>query len=195
MKTRTALALMAACAMHANAVIKIGDPLAEVEVKMENVDGAMVSIADVKGPKGTLVVFTCNHCPFVIAWQARMVGLANTYKDKGFGVIFINSNDPATKGDSLEEMKQLAKQQGYQFPYVVDATSGVARSFGATKTPDIFLFDAAGKLAYHGAVDDNSRNPDQVKETYLKDALEAVLAGQSVNVQETKAVGCSIKFR
>ena len=192
----TATILLAASVQLANAELKIGDSIPETDAKMKNVDGEMVSIGDIKGAKGTLVIFTCNHCPFVVAWQDRMVELGNTYAKKGIGVIFINSNDPKVKaGDSFEGMQKMAKEKGYTFPYAVDATSDVARQFGAKKTPDVFLFDGNGKLVYHGAVDDNSRNPDEVKTSYLKDALEALLAGQPVKVKETKAVGCSIKFR
>ncbi len=192
---RLAISAVAALTITSLAAIDIGDPLVDADVKMRNVDGSRVSINDIKGEKGTLVIFTCNHCPFVIDWQARMVELSNTYKEKGFGVIFINSNDSTTKGDSYEDMQKFAKEHGYQFPYVVDETSQVAQNFGAQKTPDVFLFDAAGELAYHGAVDDNGRNPEHVQETYLKDALEALLTGKKVAVQETKAVGCSIKLR
>ncbi len=190
-----AMSTVAALTITSLAAIDIGDPWVDADVKMKNVDGSKVSINDIKGKKGTLVIFTCNHCPFVIDWQTRMVELANTYGKKGFGIIFINSNDSATQGDSYEEMQQFAKENGYQFPYVVDETSQVAQNFGAKKTPDVFLFDATGELAYHGAVDDNGRNPERVQKTYLKDALEALLAGKQVAVQETKAVGCSIKFR
>jgi hypothetical protein len=131
-----------------------------------------------------------------LAWQERMVEIGNAYAKKDIGVIFINSNDPkAKKGDDDKGTQKMAKENGYTFPYVIDSTSNVARKFGAKKTPDIFLFDADGKLIYHGAVDDNSRKPEEVKETYLKDALEALLGGKPVPVNETKAVGCGIKFR
>lgn len=195
LQTITAVAVVASIQL-ANAGLKIGDPIIDADVKMKSTDGTMVSINEVKGKKGTLVIFTCNHCPFVIAWQDRMVELGNTYKKKGIGVIFINSNDPKVKtGDDSEGMKKMAKEHGYQFPYVVDGTSDLARHFGAKKTPDIFLFNAEGELIYHGAVDDNSRKPKEVQKTYLKDALDALLAGKPVAVKESKAVGCGIKFR
>ncbi len=92
-------------------------------------------------------------------------------------------------------MQQRAKARGFKFPYVVDATSDVARAFGATRTPEAYLFDAAGKLVYHGTIDDNYKSEKDVKTTYLKDALDAVIAGEAVPVAQTKAVGCSIKFR
>lgn len=195
LQTITTLAL-AASIQISSAGLGIGDPISDTDVKMKSVDGRMVSIGDAKGEKGTLVIFTCNHCPFVVAWQERMVELSNTYQKKGLGVIFINSNNPQVNdGDNYEGMQKMAKENGYEFPYVVDATSDVARHFGAKKTPDIFLFDAEGKLIYHGAVDDNSRKPKEVQKTYLKDALDALLAGNPVVEKETKAVGCGIKFR
>lgn len=174
--------------------LNIGDAIPQADVKMKGVAGKEVALTDVKGNKGTLVIFSCQHCPFVKAWDARIAALGNEYAKKGVGVIQINSNDPAVAGDTLEVMQAQAKQQGYEFAYVMDATSGVAKAFGATRTPEVFLFDAAGKLAYHGAVDDN-KNAGKAKTHYLKDALEAVVAGKDVATKETKAVGCGIKFR
>ena len=160
---------------------------------MKNTDGSMTSINDVKGAKGTLVIFTCNKCPFVDAWQDKMVELGNAYMNKDIGVIFINSNDPSVKGDTLENMKALAKKVGYKFPYVQDATSDVAVNFGAKKTPDVFLFDSEMNLAYQGAVGEGGRSVGD--EIWLKDALDALVAGDEVENSQTKAVGCSIKFR
>jgi hypothetical protein len=124
-----------------------------------------------------------------------MVEIGNTYQKKGFGVLFINSNNPDVAGDTFEAMQDLAKQKGYEFPYVVDATSDVARHFGASKTPDVFLFDAAGMLVYKGAVGEGGQKPKDGGGTWLKDALDALLAGKPVDNATTKAVGCSIKFR
>ncbi len=176
--------------------LKLGDKAPMTGTKMKNVDGKQLSIADVTGKNGTLVIFTCNHCPFVKAWEARIAALGNEYSKRGVGVIAINPNDPAVQApDSYEEMQTRAKERGLQFPYVVDATSDVARAFGATRTPEFFLFDKDGKLVYHGALDDNSKDASKAEHHYLKDALEAMLAGKSVETAETKAIGCSIKFR
>lgn len=177
------------------AALDIGDAIVDTEVKMKNTDGSMVTIAGLEGGKGTLVIFTCNHCPFVKGWQDVMVDIGNTYMKKGIGVIFINSNDPAVAGDTYEGMQALAKEKGYTFPYVVDATSDVARNFGAKKTPDVFLFDADGKLVYQGAVGEGGRSPTSGGQVWLRDALDALLAGRPVENAQTKAVGCSIKFR
>ena len=173
----------------------IGDAVPMSEHAMKNVDGKDVTIAAVQGAKGTLVVFTCNHCPWAKAWETRIVELGNTYQKKGVGVIAINPNDPSEHAeDSFEQMQARAKERGFQFAYVVDATSDVARAFGASRTPEFFLFDANGKLVYHGALDDN-KDSKSVDKHYLSDALNALLAGQPIPVAETKAVGCTIKFR
>jgi peroxiredoxin len=188
----------AAVAGESTGGIAIGTkvPAAVAKTKMKNVDGKMLSISDITGKAGTLVVFTCNHCPFAKAWEQRIVELANSYSGKGIGVMLVNANDPTTHTeDGFEEMQARAKSRGLKVPYVVDETSGVARAFGASVTPEVFLFDKAGKLAYHGAVDDNRNEPDKVKARYLKDALDAVIAGKAPAMPETKGLGCGIKFR
>jgi len=189
----TTLIMIVIAGTAATAGIGLGEAMVDADVKMKNVDGSMLSLNDVKGKKGTLVIFSCIHCPFVINWQDVMVELGNTYSKKGFGVVFINSNDPAVAGDTYEKMQAMAKEEKYAFPFVVDATSGVARNFGALKTPDVFLFDAGGKLVYQGAVGDGGRKPGG--DLWLKDALDAMLAGEKIDPAQTKAVGCSIKFR
>jgi peroxiredoxin len=148
------------------------------------------------GARATLVVFTCNHCPFAKDWEQRIVELGNSYAGRGIGVVLVNANDPAMHpDDGYTEMQARAKSRGMKMPYVVDETSAVARAFGASVTPEAFLFDKAGKLAYHGTIDDNRKEPDKVSAHYLKDALEAVVAGKKPPVAETKGLGCGIKFR
>ena len=176
--------------------LKPGDPIPMGNVKMMNVDGKFLPIADIKGEKGTLIIFGCNSCPWVKAWLDRIVAIGNEYMEKGIGVMMINSNDPAVKEeDRFEVMQRVVKAKGIRFPYVVDATSYVARAFGATHTPEVFLFNGEGKLVYHGAIDDNARHPEAVEHHYLKDALEALLQGKLIPIAETKAIGCTIKFR
>jgi peroxiredoxin len=186
-------------ATHAQDVatsVALGAAAPAATVKMKGVDGRELSIADAKGEKGTLVIFTCNHCPWVKAWETRIAEIGNAWQAKGIGVIAINSNDPAAyPEDAFEEMQKRAKDRGMRYPYVVDATSEVARAFGASHTPEIFLFGKDGKLAYKGAVDDNAKEPEKVKEHFLADALEAVAAGKAPPMPETKALGCSIKYR
>jgi peroxiredoxin len=176
--------------------LPIGSFAPMADVKMSSVDGRSVSIGDIKGAKGTLVVFTCNHCPWAKAWESRIVELGNTYAKRGVGVIAVNPNDPAAyPEDAYAVMQERAKQQAIAFPYVVDATSDLARAFGATRTPEAFLFDRKGKLVYHGAIDDNAKEPEKVKARWLREALESTVAGKAVALQETKALGCGIKFR
>jgi peroxiredoxin len=175
--------------------LEIGAPMPMADVKMKNVDGKELSLEDVKGAKGTLVVFSCNHCPYAKAWEKRIVELGNTFPKKGVGVIVINPNDPETfPADDYESMQARAKERGMKFPYVVDATSDLARAFGATHTPEAFLFDKSGTLVYHGAVDD-AKEAEKVKERYLKNAMTAVASGKPVALAETKSIGCGIKFR
>jgi len=169
-------------------------PMATTRMKTAN--GKEVSIADVKGAKGTLVVFTCNACPWAKKWESRIVELGNDAGKKGIGMIAINSNDPNVNADdSYAVMQTRAKERGMKFAYAYDATSGIARAFGATRTPEAFLFDASGKLVYHGTIDDNADDAAAVKDAYLANAVNAVAGGKAVPVAETKALGCGIKFR
>lgn len=173
-----------------------GDAMPSKDVKMKNVDGRELVLSEIVGPKGTLVIFSCNHCPFVRAWEDRIVKLGNEYSTKGIGVVAINANDPGVvPEDGFAEMQTRAKDKGFAFAYVVDDTSNVARAFGATRTPEAFLFDAQGKLVYHGAIDDNSQDASAVESPYLKDALDSLLAGKPIVVADTKSVGCTIKMR
>jgi hypothetical protein len=177
--------------------LSIGAPAPSAATKMKSaLDGKSVSIAEVAGKAGTLVVFTCNHCPFARGWERRIADLGNAYAKKGVGVILVNANDPAKyPEDGFAEMQARARTLGLQVPYVIDETSSVARAFGASVTPEAFLFDKTGKLAYHGTIDDNHKDPAQVTKRYLADALDAVVAGKPPAVAETKGIGCGIKFR
>lgn len=178
-------------------VLQVGEQAPEVETKMMGTNGKKYSIADKAGKKGTLVLFTCNTCPFVKAWDERITLLGQLAIKNKIGVILINSNDAKwarNGGESLDAMKEKAKEQEYNFPYVIDQGSAVATAFGATKTPEIFLLDEDHKLVYRGAVDDNSYTPSEVESSYLKDALEALGSGKAIPVSETKSIGCSIKF-
>ena len=155
----------------------------------------MHTLASTQGEKGTLVIFSCNSCPWAVKWEGRVASIGNEYRDKGFGVIVINSNDPKrVSEDGYDEMIKRAKTLALEFPYVADPTSRVARAFGASRTPEVFLFDADGKLAYHGAIDDNASDAQAVESAYLKDALNALLTGETISTTETKALGCGIKY-
>ncbi|MCB2197790.1 thioredoxin family protein [bacterium] len=196
---RTTIAMMLFAALLIGSVpalaLDLGAAIPMADKEMKATDGSMVSVESVAGEKGTLVVFSCVHCPYVKAWDDRMAAIANDAKKAGFGVIFINSNSTKkSPGDGLEQMAEQAKKQGYGFPYVHDANSEMAVAFGATRTPEAFLFDGTGKLAYHGTIDDNAQEPDAVEATYLKDAVMSLSEGNSIKMAETKAIGCSIKF-
>jgi hypothetical protein len=176
--------------------LKLGSAAPMRTVKMQSVDGAEITLATAAGAKGTLVVFTCNHCPWAKAWQTRVASIGNAAVERGIGTVAINANDPAAyPEDDYPNMQDRAKTLGFKFPYVVDATSDVARAFGASRTPEVFLFDAKGKLVYHGAVDDNAKDESAVQSRWLNDAVEAVAAGKRVATSETKAMGCGIKYR
>lgn len=180
----------------APAQLATGAKMPMADVMMKNVDGKELTLAGSRGKKGTLVVFICNHCPWVKMWQPRIAEIGNAALAQGFGVVAVNANDPsAYPEDEFEVMVERAKEVGYRFPYVVDATSDVARAFGATKTPEAFLFDAKGRLVYHGAIDDNAREPKEVANHWLADAVTAVASGKAPGASESKALGCSIKLR
>lgn len=176
--------------------LKLGGQMPGKDLQMKNIDGRMLTLGEIAGKKGTLVIFSCNPCPFVKAWQKRMVAIGKDCVEKGVGVIFVDSNDAEkSPEDSIEKMKASSEQEKYSFPYAKDETSALALAFGAVRTPEAFLFDANAKLVYHGAIDDNPHEPDKVTHRYLQDAVAALLGGQEIKEQETKSVGCTIKFR
>ena len=191
-----ALFTLALAALPARAQLGIGATMPMADVRMRNVNDKDITLAAQAGKKGTLVVFTCNHCPWAKMWEKRVAEIGNAALAAGLGVVAINANDPDVNAeDAFPEMKKRARTLGMKFPYVVDATSDVARAFGATRTPEAFVFDTAGKLVYHGTVDDSPKDAAAVKSPWLRDAVRAVSAGEPVPMAETKAMGCSIKFR
>lgn len=176
---------------------KVGDTVKDF--KLKNVDGKMVSLADGKDAKGAIVIFTCNHCPYAKAYEQRIMELDKKYRPKGFPVVAISPNDPAkVPDDSYENMVKRAKDKDYSFPYLFDETQDVARDFGATRTPHVFVLNKTSKgyeVAYIGAIDDNTEDASAVKNRYVEDAVNALLNGQKVPVSETKAIGCTIKWK
>jgi peroxiredoxin len=195
MKVRLLVFVVVLVAMPSMAAVSLGDNMPAGDIMMKNVDSKQLNLSQVAGEQGTLVVFSCNHCPWAKAWEERIVDIGNSYQKKNVGVIIINSNDPKEyPTDSFEHMQARAKEKGYDIPYVVDAGSIVTKAFGASRTPEVFLFDAQNTLVYTGAVDDNSEDASAVTKTYLKDALDALLAGKPITTSETKSIGCSIKF-
>jgi peroxiredoxin len=174
--------------------LEIGDKAVLTDVKMTDVTGKTVSIADVKKENGVLVLFSCNTCPFVVKWEGRYNDVKKWADNNDVGMIVLNSNYQKRSGDdSMEAMQQKANDKGYNFHYVVDKESQVANAYGGQTTPHAFLFDGDYKLAYKGAIDDNYDSADEVQKAYLKEALISLGNGKEIAVTETKPVGCSIK--
>jgi peroxiredoxin len=176
--------------------IAIGSSVPMNDVKLKDVSGKEISLKDAAGKNGLLVMFSCNTCPYVIKNQDRTKEICEYAKANGYGVIIINSNeDLRSNEDSYDAMQKYAAEQGYKWNYVVDTDSKLANAFGATRTPENFLFNADGKLVYHGAIDDNPSDASDVKEQFLRTALNENAAGKEVTKKESKSVGCSIKRR
>lgn len=174
---------------------KIGDTIDNFS--LINIDDKMVSLTDYKSAKGFIIIFTCNTCPYSVANEDRIIALQSKYESKGFPVIAINPNDPVAKaGDSFEKMKVRAAEKNFNFPYLFDKGQKVYPKFGATKTPHVYIVTKKDmKLQYIGAIDNSSRNPDNVTEKYVEDAVDALLAGKKPMKTETRAIGCSIKVQ
>lgn len=176
---------------------EVGD--SAIDFKLKSTEGKMVSMADFKDAKGFIVIFDCNTCPYSKAYNSRIIGLHTKYSSKGFPVIAINANDPEqSSGDSFSDMVSYASRHGYKFPYLVDESQDVAKTYGATNTPHVFVLSKAGSgltVAYIGTIDDNARNESAVSKRYVEDAVDALLADKAVAVPKTKAIGCGIKFK
>lgn len=173
---------------------KIGD--VATDFKLKNVDGKMVSLSDYKDAKGFIVIFTCNHCPFAIAYEDRIIALNKKYAPQGYPVIAINPNDPAVSaGDSFEGMQGRAREKSFAFPYLFDEGQKIFPQYGATRTPHVFLLDKDRVVKYIGAIDDNVNEPEKVKVRYVEDAIEALKAGKEIGTTYTKAIGCTIKVK
>ncbi len=177
-----------------NGKLGIGDKPVSTEVKMDDVSGAKISLADVKKENGLLVIFSSNTCPFVMQWEGRYPDLkawADKYK---VGMIVLNSNhQKRDSDDSFDAMKKHAKEKGYNFYYALDDQSLIANTFGGQTTPHAFLFNGKMELVYKGAIDDSYKSVAEVKQPYLKDAISSVANGKEISTTETKPVGCSIK--
>lgn len=173
----------------------IGDEATNFNLK--NVDGTMISLSDYPEAKGFIIIFTCNTCPFAVASEERIVALDKEYKEKGYPVIAINPNNPEVQpDDTFERMQRKAKEAGFTFPYLYDDSQTVYAKYGATKTPHVYLLQKQNNkniVKYIGAIDDNVRNADAVKQRFLANAVNELLAGKEVSLKETKAIGCSVK--
>ncbi len=166
------------------------------DFKLKSVDGKMYSMSDYKDAKGFIVVFTCNHCPFAVKYEDRVIELAKKYKSKGYVLLAINPNDPSVvPDDSFDKMKERAKEKSFTFPYLFDEGQKIFPQYGATKTPHVFLLDKNLIVKYIGAIDDNVDDASAVKEHYLENAIADLEKGKEPAVAVTKAIGCSIKVK
>jgi len=173
---------------------KVGDKASDFSLK--NVDGSMVSMAGMKEAKGYIITFTCNHCPYSVMYEDRLIALHNEYAPKGYPVIAINPNDPAVQvGDSFDDMVVRAKEKEFPFVYLFDDGQKVYPKYGATRTPHVFLLDKDLTVQYIGAIDDNARDVEDVTTNYVVNAIKALESGAKPDPNFTKAIGCSIKAK
>lgn len=163
--------------------------------ELPGVDGRTHSLEDYADADALALVQSCNHCPYVQAWEGRMKDIQRDYADRGFRLVAVSSNDAERyPADSFEAMQARAREQGFNFDYLYDEDQGVARALGAERTPEVFLFDRDRRLVYHGAIDD-SRDDRSVTRHYLREALDALLAGEEPPVRDTPAPGCTVKWK
>ncbi len=171
-----------------------GDPAPDFA--LPGVDGKTYRLVDFAKDPYLLVVFWCNHCPYVQAWEGRMIELAKRYASKGVRVVLINSNDArAYPEDSFPSMARRAQDKHYPFPYLQDESQTVARNFGALVTPHPMLFDAQRKLVFQGRIDNDHQHGEKATEHFLQHALDQALAGQKVEPSELAVLGCTVKWR
>ncbi len=171
-----------------------------VDFNLTNIDGNQIALADYSDAKGFIVVFTCNTCPYAQAYESRIIDLDKKYAEKGFPVIAINPNDISQQpDDSMEKMKERAINKSYTFPYLRDDSQQVAKAFGATKTPHVYVLNKETankyKVEFIGAIDDSPRDASDVSEKYVEVAVDALLTGGKPSVTEKKAIGCTIKWK
>ncbi len=174
---------------------KIGD--IATDFKLKNIDGNMVSLADFNDAKGFIVVFTCNTCPYAVAYEDRIEALSKKYAEKGFPVVAIMPNNTKVKpGDSFEAMQARAKAKGFTFPYLMDEGQKIYPQYGATKTPHVYILERTKKgneVVYIGAIDDNYQDASAVSKKYVENAVDALLVGKEIQEKQTRANGWSIK--
>lgn len=177
----------------ATETLKIGSKAPDFNLPA--VDGKTYSLASFNDKEALIVIFSCNHCPYVRAYEDRIIQIQNDFNNK-LQIVAINSNDTTDyPEDSFEEMIKRANEKKFPFPYLRDETQEVAKAYGATHTPEIFLFDKERKLVFHGKIDDNWQEPSKVKTPYLRNAIEELLSGKNISVPETFTIGCTIKWK
>lgn len=173
--------------------LPIGAALPKADLMLKDVSGKSISLASAKGANGLLVMFTCNTCPYVIRNQRRTREVCGYAVDRQIGVVLLNANEgDRNGGNSFEEMQAYAKDQDYKWYYALDGKNVLADAFGASRTPECYLFNKKGVLVYHGAIDDSPGDQTQVKRHHLQAAIDEMTAGKEVTVKETRSVGCSI---
>jgi peroxiredoxin len=175
---------------------KIGDIATDFE--LENVDGNMVSLSDYKDAKGFIVIFTCNSCPYSVAYEDRILALNKKYAIQGYPVIAIMPNNTDIQPrDNMTAMTQRAKSKGFTFPYLIDEGQRISPQYGASKTPEVYVLQKTSRgneVKYIGAIDDNYQDAGAVKSKYVENAVEALLSGQPIKETQMRAIGCSIKL-
>ena len=176
------------------AKLRIGEKA--IDFSLPGIDGANHALEEYAGKNAIAVIFSCNHCPYVRAWEDRIVQIQADYAPRSVQLVAINANDASKyPEDSFSKMKERAREKHFNFPYVRDESQEVARAYGAERTPEVFLFDRTRTLRYHGVIDDNYDDPAAVKVNYLRDALDAVLSGRQPPTADTNPVGCTIKWK
>jgi len=194
MKSLLIAALLFAPAARHFAGLPIGSTIPKADSKVKDISGKVISLQEARQSNGLLVMFSCNTCPYVIRNQGRTKEVCAYAGQHQIGVILLNSNENSRDGDnSFAEMQSYARTQGYQWYYALDDNATLAGAFGASRTPECYLFDKNGVLVYHGAIDDSPGDPSAVRRHHLQAAIDETLAGKPVTVKETRSVGCSIR--
>lgn len=185
------------CTAVADEGVQVGDKAPEFTLK--NVDGRMISLSDYDDKNGVIVIFTCNHCPYSVAYEDRIIELEKKYAPMGYPVVAINPNDPAVQPqDSYEKMIERSQEKDFPFPYLFDKGQEIYPKYGATRTPHVFLLENRGKyfeVAYIGAIDDNYQDAEYVEEKFVEEAIADLESGKKVKNNFTKAIGCTIKVK
>lgn len=190
-----ALSIFSISFMYADGY-QVGDKATDFSLR--NIDGTMVTMGDFEDVNGIIVIFTCNHCPYSVLYEDRIIELDKKYKEKGFPVVAINPNDPVKQPeDSYENMIIRADEKGFTFPYLWDNGQRITKVYGASRTPHVFLLEKIDSdyfVRYIGAIDDNSKSPVDVEEKFVENAIDALLTGEKPDPDFTKAIGCTIKW-
>jgi len=193
--------MLSAFTVNTKSITKKGYDIGDVatDFKLKNVDGKMVSLSDYEDAKGFMVIFTCNTCPYAVAYEDRIIALDKKYASQGYPVIAIMPNNTSAKpGDNMAAMKARSTSKGFTFPYLIDAEQSIYPQYGATKTPHVYILEKTKKgniVQYIGAIDDNYKDAALVNTKYVENAVEALLDGKKVEETKTRAIGCSIRAK